>query len=118
MKQRVFLLLVLFGVYFIFISTCRAGNVAGQPLIEEVIVISKSDSSSVPDDQSKLVPYGEDVTLYATVKSGNSYYLGYTGSRLPDRVKIRGKIYSIENGFLIRDNAKFNLFSHESFVYL
>ena len=102
MKQRVFLLLGLVGAYFIFISTCWAGNVAGPPSIEEVIVISKSDSSSVPDDQSKLVRYGENVTLYATVKSENSYYLGYTGSRLPDRVKIRGKIYSIENGLLKR----------------
>lgn len=101
------IILLIFFLLFPSLS-CLAQNTSNSfqqndsrpPQIDGVIIVS--GTNSLPDDQNKLIKYEQDIRLYAVVKSGENLYLGYSGSSLPQKVKIKGKIYSIEDGSLKR----------------
>ncbi|HHF98344.1 MAG TPA: hypothetical protein ENL39_02520 [Candidatus Aerophobetes bacterium] len=63
--------------------------------IDRVLIVS-GDKNSIPDDKNKIVKYDSEIYLYAIVKSGGNYYLGYEKSHLPSKAKINGKIHSLK----------------------
>jgi len=102
--KKILFLLTFFLLMFLIFSVRGISNPTQLPEIDEVIIVSGIDST--PDDKSKLVKYDEDIWLYAAVKSGENWYLGYPESSLPEKIKIKGKIHSIENDSLKRWEEK------------
>ncbi|MCD6257570.1 hypothetical protein J7J45_05855 [Candidatus Aerophobetes bacterium] len=91
--------LICLPIFIIFASTISFAQ--QPPKINRVIIVS-SKNSSIPDSSSKIVKYNDEVRLYAVLKCGKRYYLGYSKSFLPDKIKINGKVYSVKNGLLKR----------------
>jgi len=85
----------------ILISIKSYASTQGLPIIDKVVVLSGKENS-IPTDTNKIIKYNEEIRLYALLKCGKSYYLGYEGSSFPNKVKIKGKAYSIKDGSLKR----------------
>ncbi len=73
------------------------------PQVNKIVIVSEV-GNSIPDDTGKIVKYEDKIKLYAVIKSGKKWYLGYKNSSLPNKIKINGKIYSIKEGSLERWN--------------
>jgi len=70
------------------------------PSLDKLIIVSGADN--IPDDNSKLISYDENIYLFAIVKdTRGNHYLGYDHS-LPPMLKIGNKKYTITDGSLKR----------------
>lgn len=101
--HRGFSLLILSFLFYASQVTANSeNNLQKKPFLDELIIVSTIDN--IPDDTSKIVSYQDKVDLFAVVKDKEkNYYLG-NDSSLPDKIKVNGKIYSIENGTLRKWN--------------
>lgn len=100
MKLRIYLFsgIILFLIMQTSLLNLYAENI---PSPDKVVVLSGKEGS-VPTNTGKIVAYEEKINLYAAVKAGSGWYLGYENSSLPDKIKVEEKIYSIKNGSLKR----------------
>jgi len=70
------------------------------PFLDKIIIVS--GSYNIPDDNSKLISYDENIYLFAVVKDARgNHYLGNDDS-LPSRLKIGNKEYTITDESLKR----------------
>jgi len=70
------------------------------PFLDKIIIVS--GSYNIPDDNSKLITYDENIYLFAVVKDARgNHYLGDDDS-LPPRLKIGNKKYTITDESLKR----------------
>jgi len=70
------------------------------PFLDKIIIVS--GSYNIPDDNSKLITYDENIYLFAVVKDARgNHYLGDDDS-LPPRLKIGNKEYTITDESLKR----------------